>query len=92
MPAATPAYTRILYNGIPYWKDTTGILYYYESSTFPTEATRIALGTEAAGLYADWSERLEERLSTYRANEKPRTRATGAAASKSEPAAAAAAQ
>jgi hypothetical protein len=86
MPAATPAYT-----GIPYWKDTTGVLYYYESSAFPTEATRIALGTEAAGLYADWSERLEERLATYRATETPRTRAT-VSASKSEPAAAGAGQ
>jgi hypothetical protein len=91
MPAATPAYTRILYNGIPYWKDTTGVLYYYESSAFPTEATRIALGTEAAGLYSDWSERLEERLTTYRDDQKPRTRAT-VNASKSEPNAATAGQ
>lgn len=75
MPSATPAYTRIVYNGIPYWKDTGGVLYYYESSAFPTEATRIALGTESAGLYSDWSERLEERLAEYRGAEKPRTRA-----------------
>jgi hypothetical protein len=76
MPSSAPPYTRVLYNGIPYWKDTTGTLYYYESAAFPTQETRIPLGTEAAGLYDDWAERLEERLSTYRASEKPRARAT----------------
>jgi hypothetical protein len=63
----TPAaYTRVIVDGIPYWKSADGYLYYYESSAQPTTENRICLGTEAAGLYSDWQARLEERLQAYR--------------------------
>jgi hypothetical protein len=49
-------------------------LYYYESSVTPTPESRIALGTEADGLFPDWKDRLAAPLENYRAAEKPRVR------------------
>jgi hypothetical protein len=71
-------YTRIILNGIPYWKEsagTEGKLYYYESATQPADGNRICLGTEATGLYPDWQSRLEQVLSSYREAQEPRGRA-----------------
>jgi hypothetical protein len=79
-----PAYTRILLEGIPYWKDAQGAIYYYESSTQPTEADRICLGTEGTGLVADWEARLAPTLSSYREGQQPRGRAPAAAAVQSQ--------
>ena len=76
MPLSTLGYTRVILNGIPYWKDTDGTLYYYESSVPPTAETRIALGSETTGLFPDWQERglLSSALQRYREEEKPRVR------------------
>jgi hypothetical protein len=74
MPPAP--YTRILLNGIPYWRDNAdGKLYYYESAALPTPETRICLGTEATGLCADWQTLLAGPLELYRASLAPRERA-----------------
>jgi len=72
-------YQRVIHTGIPYWRDITGNLYYYQGATLPTEDTRIPLGTEAGGLFADWQARLEAVKAAYRAASKPRVRATAAA-------------
>lgn len=82
MPSHPAPYQRILFNGVPYWKDSDGNLYLYESATHPTSETRICLGTESTGLFADWQTRLASRLTQYRASQTPRARA--AAASKIE--------
>lgn len=68
MPPATAPFQRILVDGVPYWKDTAGILYYYESSTLPTQESKIRLGTLTEGLDAGWEERLAGPLATYRAS------------------------
>lgn len=77
MPPAPAPYTRILIDGIPYWKDTEGALYYYEGSTPPTPDTRIQLGTQATGLRSDWEHTLSSTLAAYRAAAAPRARARG---------------
>lgn len=74
MPPSAP-YQRIMMNGVPCWKDGDGNLYYYETSTHPTEQNRILIGTEATGLNPDWVNRLEPMLRAYRASQKSRTRA-----------------
>ena len=74
MPTPAP-YTRLLKDGVPYWKDTAGNLYYYESSALPTTDTRICLGTESSGLFPDWQTRLNSTLEAYRAEQTPRARA-----------------
>lgn len=79
MPSQPAPYQRVLVEGIPYWKDSTGNLYYYESSTYPTEQARICLGTESSGLSADWQTLLEEKLASYRVGLASRSRNTGAA-------------
>ncbi len=68
-------YQRIIVKGIPCWKHTNGNLYYYESSTPPTDEARIEIGTEAGGLYPDSVGNLQPILSTYRAAQKSRARA-----------------
>ena len=68
-------YQRILLNGVPVWKDATGSLFYYESSTQPTADTRIQIGTEATGLSPDWKTRLEQKLQAYRQTSQTRARA-----------------
>lgn len=76
MPAAaTSAYSRVIYNGVPYWKDPEGILYYYAGNAHPTSETRIRLGTESAGLDSNWKEVLEDTLSKYRDQQRARGRA-----------------
>lgn len=85
MPSHPAPYQRTLFNGVPYWKDTDGNLYLYESAAHPTPETRICLGTESTGLFADWQTRLAPRLAQYRTTQKPRGRAAAApAASKIE--------
>lgn len=80
MPSAP--YTRILLNGIPYWKDNSDSkLYYYESAAHPTPENRICLGTEATGLCADWQTLLAAPLERYKAAQKPRGRAAAAPSS-----------
>jgi hypothetical protein len=74
MPPASNPFQRVLYNGVPYWKDAAGTLYYYESSTPPTEASKIRLGTESAGLDTDWFENLAETLEAYRTAATSRSR------------------
>lgn len=69
------AYQRFMLNGVPCWKDSTGNLYYYETSTPPTEQTRILIGSEANGLNPDWIHHLEPMLRAYRASQKSRARA-----------------
>jgi len=66
MPSQPAPYQRVLLEGVPYWKDVTGNIYYYESSAFPSAESRICLGTESSGLFADWQTRLETTLSGYR--------------------------
>lgn len=78
MPAAP--YTRVLVDGIPYWRDADGKYYYYESGAFPTAEGRICLGSETTGLCADWQSKLEAALATYRAGLKARPRAAAGAA------------
>ena len=68
-------YQRVLVKNVPCWKDSTGNLYYYETSTPPTEESRILIGTEATGINPDWSNRLEPMLRAYRASQKSRARA-----------------
>jgi hypothetical protein len=80
MPPASNPFQRTLYNGVPYWKDAAGTLYYYESSTPPTEASKIRLGTESAGLDTDWFERLAETLEAYRTAATSRSRLPAATA------------
>jgi len=67
---------RILYNGVPVWKNSEGSLYYYETSVQPAVDQRILLGTEAAGLRPDWKEVLEPRVKAYREGQEVRMRAT----------------
>ena len=68
-------YQRILIKNIPCWKDAAGNLYYYETSTPPTEESRIRIGSEATGINPDWSQHLEPMLQAYRASQKSRARA-----------------
>jgi hypothetical protein len=77
MPAAP--YTRVLVDGIPYWRDGEGKYYYYESAAYPVPETRICLGSETTGLCADWQTKLAEALAAYRASQKARPRAAPAA-------------
>ena len=86
MPPIPAPYTRIILNGIPYWKDVDGALYYYEGSIFPTPEGRICLGSQTDGLRPDWQELLSSKLDSYRATAASRPRAVGTA----NPAAAAA--
>ena len=79
MPSATAPYQRIILNGVPYWKDSTGALYYYESSAFPSAESRICLGSVASGLAADWQTKLAAALASYRAAQKARPRALATA-------------
>lgn len=74
MPSPAP-YQRILVNGVPSWKNSNGNLYYYETSTPPTEQSRILIGSEATGLNPDWVNRLEPMLRAYRSGQKSRARA-----------------
>lgn len=78
MPAAAP-YQRVVLDGIPYWKDADGALYYYEGSVHPTPDSRIQLGTQADGLRPDWQQLLSSPLAGYRAAARSRPRATGTA-------------
>ena len=75
MPAAP--YQRTLFRGVPYWKDASGALYYYESSTPPTLETRIRMGTELEGVLEGWSTLCEDRLRAYRAAAQARQRDGG---------------
>lgn len=75
MPPRSNPYQRVMYNGIPFWKDTEGALYYYSSTTPPTLEERICLGTEATGLFADWQTRLTTILDRYRTEISVRPRA-----------------
>lgn len=72
MPAP---YQRIMVQGIPVWKDAAGRLYYYETSTPPTETTKILIGTEASGFNPDWKHLLDPSLRAYREASKTRSRA-----------------
>jgi hypothetical protein len=75
MPA-TP-YTRILLDGIPFWKDNAdGKLYYYASSTYPVVETRICIGAEATGLVEGWQDLLAPTLRDYQATQTARIRET----------------
>jgi hypothetical protein len=79
MPAAP--YTRILLDGVPFWKDNAdGKIYYYASGLHPTPENRIHLGSEAEGLASDWEARLTSTLTAYRtaaaAKDRPRPAAT----------------
>jgi hypothetical protein len=65
MPAAP--YQRIIFRGVPYWKDASGSLYYYESATHPTMENRIKLGTEAEDISEGWETLCADRLREYRA-------------------------
>jgi hypothetical protein len=78
MPAPAP-YQRVIIDGIPYWKDAEGALYYYENSTHPAPDSRIQLGTQATGLRPDWQPLLSSKLADYRAAAKSRPRAAAAA-------------
>ena len=80
MPPTPAPYTRIILNGIPYWKDAAGDLYYYEGSAFPTPEGRICLGSETNGLRPDWQDLLSSKLDSYRAAAASRPRATAATA------------
>lgn len=80
MPSAASAYTRVIKFGVPFWRDTAGTLHYYETSSPPTAATQIPLGTEADGLYSDWKERLASALTAYRHSQAARPRLVGKAA------------
>ena len=70
---------RILHDGVPVWKDATGAIYYYESSTQPAEGQRIRLGTIAGGLEPEWEARLAPVVAAYREGIKAEPRATPAA-------------
>jgi hypothetical protein len=79
MPPRSNPYQRVMYNGIPFWRDPEGQLYYYSSSTPPTAEARICLGTEATGLFADWQTRLTDILDRYRNDMGVRPRAAAPA-------------
>lgn len=68
-----PAFQRILVNGVPYWRDAAGILYYYESSTPPTQESKIRLGADTE-LDAEWDAILEPILTAYRLSITSRSR------------------
>jgi hypothetical protein len=70
---------RILHDGVPVWKDATGVIYYYESSTQPAEGHRIRLGTITGGLDADLEARFVPIVAAYRGEIKAEPRATPAA-------------
>jgi hypothetical protein len=71
----TAPYTRILLDGVPFWKDNAdGKLYYYTTNTHPTPENRIFLGTETEGLAADWQTRLAPSLKQYQESQKARVR------------------
>ena len=72
MPAAP--YQRTLFRGVPYWKDSSGVFYYYESGTPPTLENRIRMGNELEGTCEDWPQRVEARLRAYRAAAQARQR------------------
>lgn len=74
MPPTANSFQRTIVDGIPYWKDSTGTLYYYESSTPPSQESKIRLGTIDAGLDTAWSERLTPLLSAYRISSSSRNR------------------
>jgi hypothetical protein len=74
MPAPAP-YQRVLVHGVPCWTDANKNYYYYETSTPPTEQSRILIGSEATGLNPDWTNRLEPLLRAYRLSQKSRARA-----------------
>jgi hypothetical protein len=80
MPPTSAPYQRVVLDGIPYWKDAEGAIYYYEGSTPPTADTRIQLGTQADGLRSDWQPLLSSALNSYRAAAQPRLRAAATAA------------
>ncbi len=80
MPSVAAPYTRIILDGIPYWKDAAGDIYYYEGSAFPTPEGRICLGSQTHGLRSDWQELLSSKLDSYRATAASRPRASGATA------------
>lgn len=71
---STNALQRSIVNGVPFWKDSEGVLYYYESSTPPSQESKIRIGTEAAGLDSGWKDTLSAALSSYRASAESRTR------------------
>jgi len=70
-----PTYQRTLLNGVPVWKDSDGLYYYYETQAPPTETTRIPIGSEATGLNPDWKLLLEPHLNRYRQTIQARSRA-----------------
>ncbi len=73
----TPSgYQRILFCGIPVWKNAAGGLFAYETNG----AVGVQIGTLADGFAEDWAARLQPGLDAYRAGLKARAR--GAAPSK----------
>lgn len=68
-------YQRVIVRGIPVWKDAEGRLYYYETATPPTEATRIQIGTEAGGFNPDWKNLLGPLVQAYQEKAQSRSRA-----------------
>jgi len=75
-------YQRAIVKGVPFWKDKDGALYYYESSTHPTEQTRIRIGSEATGPSTDCMELLQTKLEAYRQSMVSRARVIRAPAEK----------
>jgi len=69
-----PSYQRCIITGVPCWKDADDNLYYYESSTQPTEQSRILIGSVAVGFNPDWQVKLEPILTAYRTSQKSRAR------------------
>ena len=78
MPAANPpGLQRVLVQGVPVWKNSTGELFAWEPAA--ATASLLKLGTEAEGFIDGWKDLYEPRLQEYRASLAARPRSTTAA-------------
>lgn len=73
------AYQRVLVNGVPYWKDSSNVLYLFESNTPPNNDTRRRIGTVSGGIDPTWKDDLHTFVEQYRASLQPRARGPAAA-------------
>lgn len=70
-PTAPPGMQRVIYQGIPVWRNADKELFAFDTLT--TE-NPIKIGTESAGFMETWKDLLETRLKAYRESLQPRSR------------------
>jgi hypothetical protein len=64
---------RVLYKGVPVWRDSEKNLYAYEAGVTPG-STSLKIGTESDGLSEDWKVAYEPRLQAFRQSLEVRNR------------------